>query len=81
MFNIYKNSKLFNITSIFCITLINIFNCYDETLWPKIIWEGKGLFHLRVPHHKPSLKEVRAGTQVWNLQAGADTETMEGAAY
>ena len=36
---------------------------------------------LQLSGHTPSLREVGAGTLCRNLEAGADTEAMEGAAY
>ena len=42
---------------------------------PKASWGGKGLFHLTT--YSPSLREVRAGTQGRNLEAGAKAESVE----
>ena len=39
--------------------------------------EEKGLIQLTLPHHSSSLKEVKAGTQHRNLEAGTYTESME----
>lgn len=44
----------------------------------KTFWGGKGLFHLALPCHSPSLKGARAGAEGGNLEAGADMEVMEG---
>jgi len=41
----------------------------------KTSWGGKGFF---LAHNSPPLEEL---TQGRNLEAGADTEAMEGAAY
>lgn len=40
----------------------------------KAVWGGKGLFHLALPSHRPSLKEAEGR----NLEAGADMEVIEG---
>jgi hypothetical protein len=34
---------------------------------------------LILPHHCPSLRKVRAGTQGRNLEGGAEAESVEGA--
>ena len=43
--------------------------------------EGKGFFQLAVPHHSPSLKEIRAGAWAGSgsgdLEAGTDAEAVE----
>lgn len=39
-------------------------------------WEG--LFHLTLPHHSPSLREVRAGAQGRALESVTEVETAEG---
>jgi hypothetical protein len=48
----------------------------------KASWGGKGLFGLHfqiiVHHWRISGPELK---QVWNLETGADTKAMEGAAY
>ena len=44
--------------------------------------ERKGFIWLVFPHHSPSLKKVRAGTQAeQEPEAGADAEAMEDATY
>jgi len=44
--------------------------------------ERKRFIWLTLPHCGLSLKEARTGTQTeQNLEAGADAETIEGAAY
>ena len=40
----------------------------------KATWGGKGIFH---PTASSPLREVRAGTQDRNLEAGTEAETME----
>ena len=37
----------------------------------------ESLFHLTLPHHSPSLKEVKAGAQGRNLEAGTEIEAIE----
>jgi hypothetical protein len=37
----------------------------------------KGLVSFIFPYHSPSLKEVRAGTQGWNLEAGSEALAVE----
>lgn len=44
------------------------------------IWEGKGLFGLHIVT-VTLLREAKSGTQTSNLEAEADTEIMEDAAY
>jgi hypothetical protein len=46
---------------------------YDQ----KQLEEEKAYFYLTLPHHSPSLKEVRAGIQDRNLERVTDTEAME----
>jgi hypothetical protein len=45
-------------------------------------WRGEGLFgsyfHIVVQYQRKSGQELKPG---WNLEAGADAEAMEGAAY
>lgn len=40
---------------------------------PNTTWGERSLFSLTLPSHRPSLREVRVGTQ-----AGTEAETMEG---
>lgn len=40
------------------------------------MWGGKCLFQLSTPDHSPSLRELKAETQVRNREAGTEEETM-----
>lgn len=38
---------------------------------------GKGLFHVTLPHHSPSVRKVRAGMQEGNLEPGTEAEAVK----
>lgn len=44
------------------------FYCCDKKHCPKATWERQGLSHLTVPGHRPSLRDVKAGSQRHQLK-------------